>query len=116
MSAPEFRAVPPEQPATGFHAWLEPGTDPPRIGVAGEIDDLAVVAQLVERDLAKVEVAGSSPVYRSPEGPPEGGPSSLYQPAGRRPRWRAQRWSSVRGDVTTVTGMAGIRTPESEFL
>ena len=26
---------------------------------------LAVVAQLVERNLAKVEVAGSSPVYRS---------------------------------------------------
>jgi hypothetical protein len=29
------------------------------------LDCLAVVAQLVERDLAKVEVAGSSPVYRS---------------------------------------------------
>ena len=29
------------------------------------LDVLAVVAQLVERDLAKVEVAGSSPVYRS---------------------------------------------------
>ena len=29
------------------------------------LDSLAVVAQLVERDLAKVEVAGSSPVYRS---------------------------------------------------
>ena len=26
---------------------------------------LAVIAQLVERDLAKVEVAGPSPVYRS---------------------------------------------------
>ena len=29
----------------------------------------AIVAQLVERDLAKVEAAGSSPVYRSREMP-----------------------------------------------
>lgn len=30
---------------------------------------LAELAQLVERHLAKVEVAGSSPVFRSPETP-----------------------------------------------
>src|SRR5581483_11246108 len=34
-------------------------------GGRGMLDGLAVVAQLVERDLAKVEAAGSSPVYRS---------------------------------------------------
>src|SRR5262249_25132319 len=39
------------------------------------LDDLAVVAQLVERDLAKVEGAGSSPVYRSPKARSESGPS-----------------------------------------
>ena len=42
----------------------------------------AEVAHLVERDLAKVEVAGSSPVFRSKKLPPQTGvflflPSSL---------------------------------------
>ena len=32
--------------------------------------DYAKVAQLVERDLAKVEVAGSNPVFRSPQKAP----------------------------------------------
>jgi hypothetical protein len=31
--------------------------------------ELAKVAQLVERDLAKVEVAGSNPVFRSDKAP-----------------------------------------------
>ena len=39
---------------------------------------LAVVAQLVERNLAKVEVAGSSPVYRSTRAPHSGGGASLF--------------------------------------
>ena len=37
--------------------------------------DHADVAQLVERDLAKVEVAGSSPVVRSTASPPTMGQS-----------------------------------------
>ena len=32
---------------------------------------IAKIAQLVERDLAKVEVAGSSPVFRSKDNPSE---------------------------------------------
>ena len=45
-----------------------------------KVGAVAVVAQLVERDLAKVEVAGSSPVYRSRakgSQPRAGSPSSL---------------------------------------
>ena len=38
------------------------------IDQGGNIADLADVAQLVERNLAKVEVAGSNPVVRSAEG------------------------------------------------
>ena len=35
--------------------------------------NLARIAQLVEHDLAKVGVAGSSPVSRSKKSPPKGG-------------------------------------------
>ena len=44
---------------------------------------LADVAQLVERNLAKVEVAGSIPVVRSPEG---GHPTALIRRRGRMAR------------------------------
>ena len=65
--------MPPEQPATGFHAWLEPGTDPPRIGVAGEIDlstcaafrfilddALAMGSGTIAVDFSRVDFIGSN--------------------------------------------------------
>jgi hypothetical protein len=45
----------------------------------------ADVAQLVERNLAKVKVAGSRPVVRSGDGPP------------CRPLWMAAAWPSGSG-------------------
>ena len=41
------------------------GGDPSRILCLGSVESYAEVAQLVEHDLAKVGVAGSSPVFRS---------------------------------------------------
>ena len=52
---------------------VEQGTENPRVvgsiptGGTSGIDRYADLAHLVERDLAKVEVAGSSPVIRSTE-------------------------------------------------
>jgi anti-anti-sigma factor len=38
MGETDFRGVSSQQPATPFHAWVEPDADPPIVGVAGEID------------------------------------------------------------------------------
>ena len=48
----------------------------------------AKVAQLVERDLAKVEVAGSNPVFRSTKkAPPDGAFFVSTQLVGMMPGW-----------------------------
>ena len=52
----------------------------------------ADVAQLVERDLAKVEVAGSSPVVRSKQTPPSYLVAAQYEPASPS----KIPWSTVR--------------------
>src|SRR5690606_3386450 len=68
----------------------------------------ADVAQLVERNLAKVEVAGSRPVVRSRWGPGQPGPPALgaqFHPPGRRDRWGGAA-TVPRGRATWPSGEA----------
>ncbi len=72
----------------------------------------ADVAQLVERNLAKVEVASSSLVVRSEKRPRSSRPGSLSFPGGKNRRARGRRPRNVRGRAAGLSaGKARPRSP-----